>query len=298
MKTKMSKQILFLAALGCMAAPVAAQTVDVTLQCGQSYTIKSTVDASVASDAEITYRWLENGSTITNATAASYTVSAKSVGIYTYIRQAMTVGCPDWQSSNAFTVQVKNKEGIDGVCIGGAMWAKYNVDVPGSFTTSPGEPGMLYKWDNLSYWPGTGPFDSWTDEASTATTWQLDNDPCPAGWRVPSAAMFRALRDETPKTSDGTRFGIPDVFDAAHANIPGFWYGRDALNPSRSFQNASLFFPTPTLSPDAPPALSQAYWAREENTALKGMNMDTGWQGTSIGGKEKYYLHRVRCVYE
>ncbi|MDR2448621.1 MAG: hypothetical protein LBD52_01515 [Prevotellaceae bacterium] len=86
------------------------------------------------------YRWLENGSTVTG-TAAHYIVPAtKNVGVYVYIRQAKSEECSDWQGSNAFTVEVKNKND-DGVCLDGVMWAKYNVDKPGSFAASPRSTG-------------------------------------------------------------------------------------------------------------------------------------------------------------
>jgi uncharacterized protein (TIGR02145 family) len=188
METK-SKQFLFLAALGCMAAPVAAQTVDVSIDCGQSYPIKSTVDAS-AGNATITYRWLENGSTVTPEGEAytSYTVPAtKSVGLYTYIRQAKTDDCDDWQSSNAFTVEVKNKDGIDGVCLGGAMWAKYNVDAPESFTATPMALGNLYQFNRTKPWDHN--LESYNLPPNTGNVdWQADSSVCPKGWRIPSAS--------------------------------------------------------------------------------------------------------------
>jgi hypothetical protein len=190
MKTTMSKQLLFLAAFCCMAASVAAQTVDVTLQCGQSYTINSTVAATAATG--LTYRWLENGSTVTG-TATNYTVPAtKNVGIYTYIRQAMSEGCTDWQNSNAFTVEVKNKDGIDGVCLGGVMWAKYNVDEPGYFTSDPTAIGKLYQFNRSVPYLSSGPCDNMETEIEE-TIWSQNNDPCPAGWRVPSSKELALL---------------------------------------------------------------------------------------------------------
>jgi uncharacterized protein (TIGR02145 family) len=194
MKTTMTKQFLFLAILGCVAAPVTAQTVDVTLQCGQSYTINSTVPATAATG--LSYRWLENGSPVTG-TAANYTVPAtKSVGVYTYIRQAKTTGCADWQNSNAFTVEVKNKEGIDGVCLGGLMWAKYNVDEPGTFAATPDAPGKLYQFNRKTALPASGGTYTFSitsiDEDSD---WLTDNDPCPTGWHLPSYTEFVNLRN-------------------------------------------------------------------------------------------------------
>jgi hypothetical protein len=197
MKTMKSKQFLFLAALGCMTAPVAAQTVDVSINCGQSYTINSTVDASGA--ASITYRWLENGSTVTPEGEAytSYTVpKTKNVGVYTYIRQAKSAACPDWQSSNAFTVEVKNKN-ADGVCLGGVMWAKYNVDEPGSFTTAQDARGKFYRFNSNVPIPSSGTC-SWPEyEDDGSAEWSTKTDPCPPGWRVPTYLDRESLMDTT-----------------------------------------------------------------------------------------------------
>jgi uncharacterized protein (TIGR02145 family) len=70
---------------------------------GAGYTIANAVEASAGSE----YRWLENGSVLANTDQATYTVpSNKAAGVYTYIRQSKSAGCPDWQSSNEFTVTV------------------------------------------------------------------------------------------------------------------------------------------------------------------------------------------------
>jgi hypothetical protein len=159
--------------------------VDVTLQCGQTYTINSTVAATAATG--LTYRWLENGGVVTGA-AANYTVIGKSVGVYTYIRQAQTTGCTDWQNSNAFTVEVKNKEGIDGVCFGGVMWAKYDVDEPGTFAATSDAPGKLYQFNRKTPYPTSGPI-IWSDNLIVEDIdWIPENDPCPIGWRLPTYA--------------------------------------------------------------------------------------------------------------
>jgi uncharacterized protein (TIGR02145 family) len=72
---------------------------------GTPYTINSAMDASGAS----TYQWLENGKIITGAKDPTYTVLAtKAVGNYSYIRQAKSADCDEWQSSNEFTVTVFN----------------------------------------------------------------------------------------------------------------------------------------------------------------------------------------------
>jgi uncharacterized protein (TIGR02145 family) len=70
---------------------------------GTSYTIADAVPASAGSE----YRWLENGNVLAGTNQATYTVpGTKVAGVYTYIRQSKSTECPDWQSSNKFTVTV------------------------------------------------------------------------------------------------------------------------------------------------------------------------------------------------
>ena len=70
---------------------------------GTGYTIADAVPASAGSE----YRWLENGNVLANTNQATYDVpNDKAAGVYTYVRQSKSSDCPDWQSSNEFTVTV------------------------------------------------------------------------------------------------------------------------------------------------------------------------------------------------
>jgi uncharacterized protein (TIGR02145 family) len=92
---------LLLAVLIGLGSAAFAQGVEVCA--GTPYTIASTVDASGASS----YQWLENGQIISGASDATYEVpSTKVAGLYTYIRQAKSADCSEWQPSNEFTVTV------------------------------------------------------------------------------------------------------------------------------------------------------------------------------------------------
>jgi uncharacterized protein (TIGR02145 family) len=70
---------------------------------GSEYTIADAVSASTGSE----YRWVENGNVLSGTNQATYDVpGTKPVGVYTYVRQSKSSECPDWQSSNEFTVTV------------------------------------------------------------------------------------------------------------------------------------------------------------------------------------------------
>jgi uncharacterized protein (TIGR02145 family) len=105
MKKQSKKSPLFrgllLAALSGLGTTAFAQGADVCQ--GTGYTIADAVPASSGSE----YRWLENVNVLANTNQATYNVpNNKATGVYTYVRQSKSADCPDWQSSNEFTVTV------------------------------------------------------------------------------------------------------------------------------------------------------------------------------------------------
>jgi uncharacterized protein (TIGR02145 family) len=104
--------------------------------------------------------------------------------------------------------------------INGIKWATRNVDKPGTFTARPEDPGMFYQWNSKVGWKYNEPLTS-SDGTSTwnsswngngATTWTKANDPCPAGWRMPSRGELNSLSASssvwtTVNSMNGRRFG-------------------------------------------------------------------------------------------
>jgi uncharacterized protein (TIGR02145 family) len=83
----------------------------------------------------------------------------------------------------------------DGVLINGVVWAKYNVDAPGAFAAKPEDPGMFYQWNRKKAWPATGDVTGWDFFTPEGDEWKKDNDPSPAGWRVPTFEEIEKLLD-------------------------------------------------------------------------------------------------------
>ena len=80
------------------------------------------------------------------------------------------------------------------VVIAGVHWATRNVGSPGSFAASPESAGMLFQWNRRQGWSSTGAsVIGWDATLPTGTSWTRANDPCPAGWRVPTEAELRSL---------------------------------------------------------------------------------------------------------
>ena len=90
---------------------------------------------------------------------------------------------------------------VDGVLINGVIWATRNVDMPGTFALTPESSGMFYQWNRNVGWSSTDPIKNsnngtaWDSSYATGTTWYLENDPCPFGWRVPNSVELHSLRD-------------------------------------------------------------------------------------------------------
>lgn len=86
---------------------------------------------------------------------------------------------------------------INGVC-----WAECNVDKPGVFAAIPEAYGMLYQWNRKKGWPAAGAVTGWDPSIPSGDYWEVENDPCPAGWRVPTDEEIKKLLDRSKVTSD------------------------------------------------------------------------------------------------
>ena len=134
--------------------------------------------------------------------------------------------------------------------IGDLVWAKANVAEPGMFAESPDEPGLLYQYASRTGWPngypdaeqsGSGPAGYPTGERNTPSVWAAENDPCPEGWRVPSAGEMTALVG----TDSQTRFSWKEPASSGFG-IPGVMCGPDkstASSASMTDMSGCVFVP-------------------------------------------------------
>ncbi|MCL2329422.1 MAG: gliding motility-associated C-terminal domain-containing protein, partial [Bacteroidetes bacterium] len=81
----------------------------------------------------------------------------------------------------------------NGVKINDVVWAKYNVDAPGTFAANPQDAGKFYQWNRKVAWATTGTVIGWNTTNPVGATWEKQNDPCPTGYRVPTKAEQDAL---------------------------------------------------------------------------------------------------------
>ena len=84
----------------------------------------------------------------------------------------------------------------EGVMINGVRWATFNVDTPGIFATNPEDAGMFYQWNRKTAWNATdSTVINWDATNPEGDVWEKDNDPCPAGWRLPARQEIHKLLD-------------------------------------------------------------------------------------------------------
>ena len=111
----------------------------------------------------------------------------------------------------------QNNTTDEGVEINGIVWATRNVDAPGTFAENPEDAGMFFQWNRRVGWPATGyewpnPMPGWDSSNPEGTEWYAENDPCPAGWRVPTNLELISLRNAghewtTENGVNGRKFG-------------------------------------------------------------------------------------------
>ncbi|MEG0889797.1 MAG: BACON domain-containing protein [Bacteroides sp.] len=115
--------------------------------------------------------------------------------------------------------------GEDEVLINGLVWSTKNIDAPGTFTSSPDDPGMYYQFNRKIGYPDGPQGDpapaNWpTDYTNDGNNWLPENDPSPEGWRVPTTAEMVALwaigatwvfPEQTGFKTGGLIIGVPEA---------------------------------------------------------------------------------------
>jgi len=190
----------------------------------------------------------------------------------------------------------------DGALVGGIIWATKNVNAPGTFTANIGDPGMFYQWDRKIGWSSADPMTSnpagqtWSSTGSTNTAWDMtNNNPCPTGWRVPSAAELTSLNNAGSVWITGaqaTTLGI--------GSNPGRIYGVTTL-PASFSSSTMVFLPAAGTRGSSTGALTGVgtagdYWGTGVSTGFLPANLSFSTGSTLLSYGDKVYGLSVRCV--
>ena len=181
------------------------------------------------------------------------------------------------------TQQAKSPTYDIGVVINGVRWATSNVDAPGTFAKNPEDAGMLFQWNRRKGWCATNETEGWDESTPTGTAWYAENDPCPQGWRVPSADELRSLHDS----------GHEWVSNWDDTDINGRVFG---TYPNQIFLPAAGSRITDgTLNAvDA----GGGYWSSTQFNSTRAINLWFSNISSGVSDLRRVYGFSVRCVAE
>ena len=172
------------------------------------------------------------------------------------------------------------------VVINGVKWATCNVDAPGTFTANPEDAGMFYQWNRKTAWNATdSTVVNWDATYPEGDIWEKDNDPSPAGWRLPT-------RDDIHKLLD------PD-------KVSDEWTTLNGIN-GRKFTDKktgnSIFFPATgirgrTIGVLLDTGSNGFYWGSASGSSIEEayyFNFNKGYAHQY--GHDRRYGSSIRCV--
>ena len=172
----------------------------------------------------------------------------------------------------------------DGVRIFGTIWATRNVGMPGAFVQNPEDTGMFFQWNRRAGWSSTDPMinsdggTTWDSSVPTGTIWTREDDPCPAGWRVPSFIELEFLK-----------------------NLGSTWTTKNGVN-GRTFGTTpnQFFLPAAGLRQGTDGALgavtSGFYWSRSPSDANNAVRLGFNADGINLQENPRNFGFSVRCV--
>ncbi|MDE7074350.1 MAG: hypothetical protein K2O69_04780, partial [Odoribacter sp.] len=173
-----------------------------------------------------------------------------------------------------------------GVLYNGVCWAESNVDKPGTFAASPRDYGMLYQWNSKKGWLATESIFDRDKQTSVVKQWESANDPCPAGWRIPTIEEIN--------------------FDRCENWMCGLNLATNIINYHHKHGSDTLTFPTfgpknigynPTVATS-----TQGYWSSSSDTDDNSkvwmfLHSRCGWGTVNFLVPHDYAFY-IRCVAE
>jgi uncharacterized protein (TIGR02145 family) len=171
-----------------------------------------------------------------------------------------------------------------GVPINGIRWAEANVSQFGTFADDPQDAGMFYQWNRPTAWASTGTVPSWNSTEAAGTVWASANDPCPAGWRIPTQAELRSLT-----TAAGNW-----VNDWNGTGVAGHTFGtapNQIFMPAPGYRNATGALISPNTRGQ--------YWSNESDTSASAWSLYfDSYTSEYMSPIIRSFGFAVRCVLE
>lgn len=174
------------------------------------------------------------------------------------------------------------------VVINGVTWATANVDIPGTFAASPTDMGLLFQFNRITGYSteGNTAYDAsgeitftWNPNGEAGDTWDSANDPCPDGYRVPTADELRTLADaeNVDWVYDVTGTTFTDKNTGAVMFMPG--------GVERNSSTGALWNPA-----------WGAYWSANGSSSILAYRLYAGETTTAVNQSTRGCGYFVRCV--
>jgi uncharacterized protein (TIGR02145 family) len=166
------------------------------------------------------------------------------------------------------------------------LGADYNLD---PFTPAKGLNGSYYQWNRKvpvadvntpQTYPGT-----WPAGDATATEWTAANDPCPAGFRVPTQAEWQGIINDTRNTI---------------TNAPGSTWASDGNFISGKLFGTAMYLPAASSRSTSNGSLGSRgaggdYWSGSQSGDAFSLNFNSTLTPTMYNNSRSYGFS-VRCI--
>ena len=192
--------------LGVYANAQTVSNVSSTFSCPGEMTIIYDLNTTTATNVTVSYS-TDNGQIYHPCTTVTGDLNNQSSGKGKNVIWNLKA---DGFSTGFFVFKVEAVKSCNGAMINGVCWATRNVGEPGKFVGNPEDAGMFYQWNRNIGWSATDPMinsnnsTTWDKSVSTGATWEKANDPCPAGWRVPTLDEIQKLLDTNEVSHEWT----------------------------------------------------------------------------------------------
>jgi uncharacterized protein (TIGR02145 family) len=220
------------------------------------------------------------------------TLPATAIGTYGVRAK---VGASEWSEEQKVSVVASCPcAGGLGTTVAGTCWANVNVDDYQTFAARPDMYTAFYQWNRATAYSATDPLPpAWDATADNSATWT--NNPCPAGWRMPTPT------EQTALVNSGYTWAAAGAKGNA---VEGGFLGSNHASCTMSSLAGCIFIPATGYRNNTNGALRNEsavrLWSSTQKDAANGYSVVFDSTGATFlnNSNAKSFGFKVRCVLE